>query len=164
MGTQKSRLHERSPKRRKTLIVKQPLGVVTFVTTTLRRVTSRRQDNPPPLVVAASLVAVEGGLLLMYALLEVGSLSADRLTMGITTAVFFAVYGVALLVCTWQLTRGHSWARSPIVLAQLIQLGVAWSFRGGDTTWVAVALAVVALVVLAGVLHPASVDALHDEP
>ncbi len=123
---------------------------------------TRRQDNPPPLVVAASLVAVEGGLLLMYALLEMGSLSADRLTMGVTTAVFFAVYGAGLLICTWQLTGGHSWARSPIVLAQLIQLGVAWSFRGGDTTWVAICLAVVAVIVLAGVLHPASVDALHD--
>lgn len=123
---------------------------------------TRRQDNPAPLVVAASLVAVEGGLLLMYALLEMGSLSSDRLTMGITTAAFFAVYGAGLLVCTWQLTAGHSWARSPIVLAQLIQLGVAWSFRGGDTTWVAICLAVVALIVLAGVLHPASVEALHD--
>lgn len=123
---------------------------------------SRRQDNPAPLVVAASLVAVEGGLLLMYALMEMGSLSSERLVMGLTTAAFFAVYGSGLLVCTWQLTGGHSWARSPIVLAQLIQLGVAWSFRGGDTTWVAITLAVVALVVLAGVLHPASIDALDD--
>lgn len=115
-------------------------------------------------MVAASLVAVEGGLLLMYALLEMGSLSSDRLTMGLTTAVFFAAYGAGLLVCTWQLTGGHSWARSPIVLAQLIQLGVAWSFRGGDTTWVAICLTVVAVIVLAGVLHPASVEALHEEP
>lgn len=111
-------------------------------------------------MVAASLVAVEGGLLLMYALLEMGNLSADRLTMGLTTAAFFAVYGAGLLVCAWQLTGGHSWARSPIVLAQLIQLGVAWSFRGGDTTWVAICLAVVALIVIAGVMHPASVETL----
>ena len=72
----------------------------------------------------------------------------------VTTSLFFAVYGVGLLFCAWQLTRGQSWARSPVVLAQLIQLGVAWSFRGGDTTWVAIALAVVAVVVLAGFLHP----------
>jgi hypothetical protein len=50
------------------------------------------------------------------------------------------------------------------VLAQLIQLGIAWSFRGGDTTLVAVALAVVALVVVVGLLHPASIDALDDDP
>ena len=58
--------------------------------------------------------------------------------MGVTTAVFFAVYGAALLLCAWSVHRGQSWARSPIVLAQLIQLGLAWSFRGGDTTLVAV--------------------------
>jgi len=127
-------------------------------------VSSRVQDNPAPLVVAASLVAVEGGLMLMFALMEMGSLASERLTMGVTTAVFFAVYGIGLLVCTWQVTRGNAWARSPIVLAQLIQLGVAWSFRGGETTWVAICLAVVAVIVLAGLLHPQSIDALHDEP
>ncbi len=124
----------------------------------------RPADNPAPLVVAASLVAVEGGLLLMYALMELGSLTSGRLTMGLTTAAFFGAYGAGLVVCTWQVTRGHAWARSPIVLAQLIQLGVAWSFVGGRTTWVAVGLAVLALVVIAGILHPASLEALSDEP
>ena len=51
-----------------------------------------------------------------------------------------------------------------MVLAQLIQLGVAWSFRGGDTTVVAVVLAVVALIVVAGILHPASIAHLDDNP
>jgi uncharacterized membrane protein len=48
------------------------------------------------------------------------------------------------------------------VLAQLIQLGLAWSFRDGSTLAVAIALAVIALVVLAGMLNPASIDALSD--
>ena len=122
--------------------------------------TARIPERPAPLVVAASLVAVEGALLLLYAVAELVSLTSGRLTMGLTTALFFAAYGAGLVVCAWQLTRGQSWARSPVVLAQLIQLGVAWSFRGGSTTWVAISLAVVALVVLAGVLHPASVEAL----
>jgi len=119
-------------------------------------------DRPAPLVVAASLVAVEGLLMAMFAILELASLSSSRVTMGLSTAVFFAAYGVALLVFAWQLTRGQSWARSPVVLAQLLQLGVAWSFRGGDTTWVAVCLAVVAAITLAGLLHPQSIDALSD--
>ena len=105
---------------------------------------NRRTDHPAPLVVAASLVAVEGVVLLLLAVLELANLSSQRLTMGVTTAGFFAVYGAALLLFAWSVHRGHSWARSPIVLAQLIQLGLAWSFRGGDTTLVAVALAVVA--------------------
>lgn len=120
--------------------------------------------NPPPLTVAASLVAVEGMMLVLLALLETGSLSTQRLVMGLTTAVFFAVYGAGLLLCAWQLTRRQSWARSPVVLAQLIQLGLAWNFRGGDTTWVAIALAVVALIVVAGVFHPDSLGALAEDP
>ena len=124
----------------------------------------RRTDHHAPLVVAASLVAVEGLVLLLLAVLELASLSSQRLTMGVTTTGFFAVYGGALLLLAWSVHRGRSWARSPIVLAQLIQLGLAWSFRGGDTTLVAVALAVVAVIVVAGLLHPASIEALADDP
>ncbi len=114
-------------------------------------------------MVAASLVAVEGGLVIMFGLMELANLSSQRLTMGVTTAAFFAVYGAALVFFAWQVTRGQAWARGPIVLSQLIQLGVAWSFRGGTTTWVAICLAVVAGVVLAGILHPASVARLDEE-
>jgi hypothetical protein len=127
-------------------------------------VTLRRPSNPPPLVVASSIVAVEGLLLLAYAVLELASIGTGRVAMGLTTSVFFAIYGAGLVACAWAVNRRHSWARSPIVLAQLIQLGVAWSFRGGDTTLVAVAIAVVAVVVLAGLFHPASLEALSDDP
>jgi hypothetical protein len=125
---------------------------------------SKSDSNPAPLVVAASLVAVEGLLLVVYAVLELFSLDSDRVAVGLTTSIFFAVYGAGLLLCAGAIIRGQSWARSPIVLAQLIQLGLAWSFRGGDTTVVAVVIAVVAIVVLAGLLHPASVEALADRP
>lgn len=125
--------------------------------------TVRRPDKPAPLVAAASLVAVEGLLLLGYAVLELASLSVDRAAVALTTAAFFAAYGALLLACASAITRGRSWARSPIVLAQLIQLGVAWSFRGGDPTWVAVAMAAAAVVVLVGLLNPVSIDALAEQ-
>jgi hypothetical protein len=118
---------------------------------------------PAPLIVAASLVAVEGLLLLVFAVLEVANLDADRLAMGATTSIFFAAYGAGLLVCARSLVRAQSWARSPVVLTQLIGLGVAWSFRGGETTGVAIAIAVVAVLVLAGLFHPASLAALADD-
>ncbi len=117
---------------------------------------------PPPLVVAASLVAVEGVLLLGYGVLEAAHLHHNRAAMGVTTAAFFVLLAVVLLGCAWQVTHGRSGARSPIIVAQVMFLGLAWSFRGGDTTWVSIALAVVAVVVLGGLLHPASVDALAD--
>jgi hypothetical protein len=59
--------------------------------------------------------------------------------------------------------RGRAWARSPIVVAQVLFLGIAWNFLGGSTTWVSIALAVVAIVVLVGLLHPASIDALTED-
>jgi hypothetical protein len=110
------------------------------------------------------MTAVEGLLLLGYAVAELFALSAERLEMGISTTLFFLVYGGGLLVVAWALVRLRSWARAPAVLAQLIQLGVAWSFRGGDSTAVAITLAGAALLVLVGIFHPASLTALADEP
>lgn len=107
-------------------------------------------------------MAVEGGLLVLYAVAELFSLTGSRLTMGVSTAAFFALCGAALLFCAWSVTRLRAFARSPMLLAQLIILGLAWSFRGDGTTLIAVGLAVVALVTIAGLLHPDSIDALAD--
>jgi hypothetical protein len=43
-------------------------------------------------------------------------------------------------------------------------LPIAWSFRGGVTTWVSVALAVLAIAVLVGVLHPQSTAVFVGSP
>ena len=123
----------------------------------------RVQDNPPPLVVAASLAAVEGGLVVLFGLVQLSSLASDQLSSGLALSAFFVGYGAALVFCAWQLNRIRPWARGPVLLAQLIQLGIAWSFWGGNTTWVSLSLGFVALVVLAGLLHPQSIDALNDE-
>jgi hypothetical protein len=113
-------------------------------------------------VVAASLAAVQGVLLLAYGVLEAANVHADRAAMGITTSLFFAVLGLCLVTFAWLVVRGRPWARSPIVVAQVMFLGLAWSFLGGATTWVSVVLAVGSAVVLIGLLHPASIDALAD--
>ncbi|MGA8245359.1 MAG: hypothetical protein WB797_00495 [Nocardioides sp.] len=118
---------------------------------------------PPPLVVAASLVAVEGLLLLAYGVLEAAHVHADRAAMGVTTSLFFAFLGLVLMGCAWLVVRGRPWARGPVMVAQVMFLGLAWSFLGGATTWVSVGLALVAGLVLAGLLHPASIDALADQ-
>ena len=115
---------------------------------------------PPPLVAAASLVAVQGVVLVLYGVLEAFSISSDRVAMGATTAAFLAAFGVALVACGWLLAQGRAGARGPALLAQLMWLGLAWSFRGGGTTVVAVVLVVVAVVTLAGLLHPQSMEAL----
>ena len=121
-----------------------------------------RRDNPAPLTVAASLVAVQGALLLAFAAIEVFSVSSERIALGVSTAGFFLLYGAALLVCAAALTRRQGWTRGPVLITQLIQLGLAWNVR--DYALVAVLLATAAALVLAGLLHPASVEALSDDP
>lgn len=122
-----------------------------------------RASVPAPLVVATSLAAVEAVLLVLYGVVELTVVDSDRATMGVSTAVFFLVYGAGLGYCAWKTYRRDSWARSPVVMAQLIQLGVAWSFWGGSSTVASVALGLTAIVVLAGIFHPASLAALGDE-
>lgn len=124
---------------------------------------SRRGPTPAPLTVAASLAGVEAIVFVLLGIVEVFFLDGARAVMGSTTAVFFLLYAAGLGVCALALSRLHSWARAPIVVAQLIQILVAWSFRGGATTWLAVLIALVAVLILVGIFHPASLDALAED-
>ncbi len=120
-----------------------------------------RYGTPAPLAVAAGLTLIEGLLTVAFAITEVVSLDSDRLAMGVTTGAFFLVYGAGLVACAWGMNTLRPWSRGPVLLAQLIWLGLAWNFRTGDTRPVAIVLAVVAAIVLAGLLHPRSIDALE---
>jgi hypothetical protein len=123
-----------------------------------------RHGAPAPLVTAAGLTLVEGLVTVMYGIGEAVHISSQRLVMGVTTSVFFVVYGAAMVLCAWGLNRLRTWARGPVLLAQLILLGLAWNFRAGDTLPLAIAMAVPAVVVLVGMLVPSSVDALEHGP
>jgi hypothetical protein len=120
------------------------------------------RTQPAPLVVAGSLAAVEGVLVAAYGVLLAADIHADRAAMGVTTSVFFVLLGAVLVMCAWHVVHGRGWARSPVVVTQVLALGLAWNFLGGSTTWVSVVLGLVAAVVLVGLLHPASVEALTD--
>lgn len=117
---------------------------------------STSEGVPRPLLAAVVVVALEAVVLLAYAVLELFSLTSGRVVMGLSTAGFFAVVGAGLAGCAWAALRRQTWARSPLVLSQLMALGLAWSFRGGQTTWVAVLLALAAVIGLVGVLHSRS--------
>lgn len=116
---------------------------------------------PAPLLAAAGLTFVEGLLTVGFGVTEALAIDADRLTLGVTTAAFFLLYGGALIGCAWGMSRLHSWTRGPVLLAQLIWLGLAWNLRGGESRPVAIAVAVLAALVLAGLLHPRSVEAVE---
>jgi hypothetical protein len=115
---------------------------------------------PAPLGVAAALTAVEAVVLVLYGLSLLPELHAERLVAGLTALIFFLLYGGFLAFAAWQVYRLESWARAPIMLAQLIQfaLGATW----GDAV-MATVLIVPTLVVAVGLFHPASLAALSEE-
>jgi len=117
---------------------------------------------PIPLRVGLATVLLETVVFLLLGVAELASLSTDRLVMGITTAVFFLGYGVLIGLCARGMARRRTWGRSIVVMGQLIQLGVAWSYRSG-TPWLSAALALTAVVVLVGIFHPASIEALDED-
>lgn len=106
------------------------------------------------------LVGLEGLFLCVLAALEVAALETGRLTLGITTGLFFLALGAALLFCARGLFRVRSWARGPVVALELIGVLLSFSFWGGETTLVAGVILLVSLAALVGVLHPASTTAL----
>ncbi|HET7328463.1 MAG TPA: hypothetical protein VFJ14_14395 [Nocardioidaceae bacterium] len=112
---------------------------------------------------AAVLVVVEGLAVLAVGISVLTSVSGSRLGLDVAAIGFFGAYAVALLVCARGLWHQRRWSRGPVVFAQLIQLGVAWSFFGGSTPAVALTLVAIAVAVLALVLAPASTAALLGE-
>jgi hypothetical protein len=113
--------------------------------------------------VAVSLAALEAALLIFQGLALIPALEGERLVMGATSVAFFVLYGGFLGYCAWSVYRLRSWARAPLVLAQLIQILVGASFWGGSTTIVAIVAVSTGLLALAGIFHPASLAALDTD-
>lgn len=122
-----------------------------------------RPQAPAPLLVAAAVVALEGLVSIGFGVAEALHTTGERVAMGATTALFFVAYGAGMLLCAWGLTRLRTWARGPVLLAQLISLGLAWNFRDAGTALASVGFAVPAVVVLVGMLHPRTIEALNDD-
>ncbi len=121
-----------------------------------------RYGTPAPLAAAAALTAVQGLVTTLLGIVEMFSVAGDRVVMGVTTALLLrGVRRRASSCAPGACTGCLPWSRGPVLFAELVWLLVAWSFRGGDTLVFAIAVAVSAVLVLAGLLHPASVAALN---
>jgi hypothetical protein len=112
--------------------------------------------RPFTIVVAAALLALEALIALAYAAVEIGQVQMTRAALGIGVTILMACFGLLLLLVARGVFLGKRWSRGPAVATQLILLPIAWSFRGGATTWAAIILAALAIAVLIGVLHPRS--------
>lgn len=127
-------------------------------------VAARHDPTPPPLVVAASLVALQGLALVALGVLQLASLTRESFTLGVGVGVFFLAFAVLLLAAARALLRAETWGRGPVLLAQLIQLGLAWTNRQELPLLLTAALVVTAVVAVLGVVHPSSVARLAREP
>lgn len=79
------------------------------------------------LLVAAAIVLVEAATCLVLAVLGAIDLTRDTAGMGIGVALILAVYGLFQAWAAWRVTHGDSWARSPLVVTQLIQFIIAFN-------------------------------------
>lgn len=103
------------------------------------------------------------------AVLDFAGLVPGRVAVGIGIGVVLLVMGLGLLAAAWGIFRGMHGARGPVVVAQLIGLGIAWSLRTpesntGDNRTVGIAVAVSALIVLACLATGPARRALADDP
>jgi hypothetical protein len=114
------------------------------------------------LLTASAIVLVEGSVFAVLAALELFNVSSERVGLGIGATVFLVVVAAGLAWAATRVVVGEAWARSPLVFAQLIVLGLAYNFRG-DPPWLSPAIAVPALVALACLLAPPVTRALADD-
>ena len=106
------------------------------------------------LTIAGLVVAVEALAYVVLAVLDLANVSSERLGLGVGAGILLGVYGAGQLFAAWRVTRGEAWARSPLVVTHLIQLLLAWNLRDGDSRWLAILMAVCAVVVLGCLLSP----------
>jgi hypothetical protein len=109
-----------------------------------------------PLVLAAAILALEGLVSIGFGILELTQAQASRLALGGGVGIIMVCYAALLVAVARGVVRGRRWSRAPGIATQLIQLPIAWSFRGAQTGLVGAALAASALTVLICLLLPSS--------
>lgn len=117
--------------------------------------------SPLSLRLAAVFVAVECLLLLVVAVL--GLVNPSNVGVAVGLGVIYVVSALGLALAAVGLWERRSWGRAPVVLAQLVVVGMAWDIRH-DAIALSICGLVIGAAVLACVLHPASTRALSDPP
>lgn len=113
--------------------------------------------SPLSLRLAAVLVAVECVLLVVVAVS--GLIKASNFGVAIGLGSIYLVSAAALALAGVGLWERRSWGRAPVVLAQLVILGMAWDVHS-DSVTVSIGGVVLGVAVLLCVLHPASTRSL----
>ncbi|TQL67449.1 hypothetical protein FB381_1325 [Nocardioides albertanoniae] len=119
------------------------------------------QRRPWTLLLTLVAAGLEAVAMLAWAILEFVRIpGAASLTTAIAGGIFFLLCAAGIGWCTYTLWRLDSWSRAPLVLVQLIVLGLAWNLRADLA--LAGGLALVAIVALVGIFAPPSIAALEE--
>ena len=117
----------------------------------------------PALTLAAALLTVIGAASAVYGVMELIATRASRAVVGSGAAIILLAYAGLLVMVARGVLRSRRWSRAPAVATQLIQLPIAWSFRGGQTTWFALVLGLVSVTIIVCLLLPTSTQAFVGE-
>ena len=98
-----------------------------------------------------ALILVGAAVYLLHGLLVEDAAAPIAAIAMVAMALVFAV-GVGF--CGWGLLQRATWARSPVVVWQLLELAAGVPAFSGGSPWVGVVLVVPAVVVLVGLFVP----------
>lgn len=113
--------------------------------------------RPRPLLVAVGLLVLQGACFAGYALVVlVQAVRGDRTTLlgAALLALLLVAWGAGLALAARGLWAGRRWARSPVVVTELLLLAVGIPLAQGAGRPAGIVLVVVAVAVLAAVLSP----------
>ncbi|MFB9378694.1 hypothetical protein ACFFKU_06365 [Kineococcus gynurae] len=121
-------------------------------------------SRPPALTVVALLVVLEALLLVAAAVYEVWGLvrapeEAFDPVAAAALAAMALLFAAGLLLCARGLRDCASWARSPVVVWQVLQLAVGIPAFGAGVWWAGVAIGLPAVLTLVGLFLPSVVAA-----
>ena len=114
------------------------------------------------LLLAAAIVLVEAVTCVVLAVLGLIDLDENSVGTAIGVSVILAVYGGFQAWAAWRVTEGEQWARSPLVVTQVIQLIIAFNLADVPL-WVTVLVGASAVVTLACLLAPPVTRALGSD-
>lgn len=111
------------------------------------------------LIVAAVIVLAEAMTCLVLAVLGAVDLSRERAGTGIGVALVLAIYGGFQAWAMWRVIEGDHWARSPLVVTQIIQLIIAFNLADVPG-WITILVGSAAVATLVCLLAPPVTRAL----
>jgi len=124
---------------------------------------SARQQARHLLLIVAGVILVEALAYVIFGIISAVDHGENDLGTSMGIGLFLVLYGLAQAYACRKVLSWRTWARGPLVFTQLVQLGLAWGLRDSDQKWLAVVMAVAALVALGCLFSRAVTRALTDE-